>query len=115
MRALIACFAVAACGGDQTFVIVKVEQRASVHGAAKLKLSLANAGSMRMDELDLHGKPLPVTFSFSAPGRTGDIQISVDAVDDKGLLVGRGIGTTTVDATDMPSVLLDPADFVVNT
>ena len=105
----------AACGGDQTFVIVKVDQRPSVHGAAKLKITLSNEGSMRTDELDLQGKPFPVTFSFSAPGRSGDIGVTVDAVDMMGSLVGRGEGKTTVDAIEEPTVLLDPADFVVNT
>src|SRR4029078_9706952 len=39
----------------------------------------------------------------------------VDAVDMMGSLVGRGEGTTTVDAIEEPTVLLDPADFVGNT
>ena len=115
MRAPLVLLWLAACGGDQTFVIVKVDQRPSVHGAAKLKVTLSNAGSMRTDELDLKGKAFPVTFSFSAPGRSGDIDVGVDAVDTMGSLVGLGEGKTTVDAMDEPTILLDPADFVVNT
>src|SRR5262245_42016916 len=115
MRALIVCLLIAGCGGDQHFVIVKVDKRDSVRQPGKLKVTLSNAGSERSDELDLGGRMLPLSFSISAPGREGTIGISIDGLDAAGLLVGRGAGETTVDATADATVLLDPADFVVNT
>jgi hypothetical protein len=102
------------CASDETFIIVTVDNRPAVHDASSLKVSLSNAGTTRMDDLPLGAKSFPVTFSISAPGRTGELGIQVDAVDANGLLVGRGTATTAL-ATDAATVTLDSADFVVNT
>ncbi len=101
------------CGADEAFIVVTVNSRPSVHDAASLKVSLANAGTTRMDTLALGAKPFPLTFSISAPGRTGELGIQIDALDGGGLLVGRGEGTSSLD-TLTTTILLDSADFVVN-
>jgi hypothetical protein len=108
--------AVAASVGctDDKYIIVTVDRRPAVNNATKLKVLLGNAGSMRTDELDLMGKPFPVTFSIAAPGRTGDLTIGVDALDMNAQLVGRGSTTSTL-AMPTAMVMLDSADFVVNT
>lgn len=113
MRALLLIGVLAACGGDESYTIVTVNKRAAVHGPVKLEVTLSNAGSMRTDSLDIGSNEFPVTFSISAPGRIGDLGISIDALDATGALVGRGSGTTTVGAP-AASVMLDSADFVVN-
>ena len=102
-----------ACGQD-SFLVVTVTGRPAVHDVKNLKVTLSNSGTMRTDELTLGEITFPVTFSISAPGRSGDLAISVDAIDKDNLLVGRGETTTTVDATTA-SVMLDSADFVINT
>lgn len=99
---------------DDTFLVVTVDKRPAVHEATKLKVTLSNAGSMRTDDLELAGHDFPVTFSLSAPGRGGELGISVDALDSNGALVGRGAGQATL-TSDSASVTLDSADFVVNT
>src|ERR1043165_5244076 len=99
---------------DNTYMIVTVDKRAAVHEASKLKITLSNSGSMRTDDLDLKGKDFPVTFSLTAPGRGGELGISIDAFDTNDSLVGRGAGQATLTDT-MASVTLDSADFVVNT
>jgi hypothetical protein len=99
---------------DSEFLVVTVNSRPAVHGAAKLKVTLSNSGSMRTDDLDLSGHEFPVTFSLSAPGRGGELGISVDALDTNSGLVGRGVGQTTL-GEDSASVTLESADFVVNT
>ncbi|HEU0030975.1 MAG TPA: hypothetical protein VFQ53_10085 [Kofleriaceae bacterium] len=104
----------AACGSDESFTIVTVETRPAVHDAKELSITLSNAGSMRNDRLTLGGNDFPTTFSISAPERTGELVIQVDALDEAGLLVGRGTATTTVAAPEA-RVVLDSADFVVNT
>src|SRR6266699_2719680 len=114
MRALAAVVLVAAGCGTDHYLVVTVDARASVHGAAKLSITATNAGTMVSNSLALAGHAFPVTFSISAPGRSGELDLSVQAVDDKGLVVGLGSGMTTVDATDA-MVKLDPTDFVVNT
>lgn len=99
---------------DSEFLVVTVKSRPAVHGATKLKVTLSNGGSMRTDDLDLAGHDFPVTFSLSAPGRGGELGISVDALDMNSGLVGRGAGQTTL-GEDSASVTLESADFVVNT
>lgn len=106
--------ALAGCGGSEEFLIVTVEGRPAVHDATSLQITLANAGSMRTDELALDGAAFPVTFSISAPDRTGPLEISVDALTADGLTVGRGAVASDLGAYDA-TVRLLPTDFVINT
>src|SRR5689334_21782457 len=111
MRALLlGTLLVAACGGEETYLVVTVDHRPAVHDAAKLKVTLSNAGTMLTKELCLDDSMFPVTFSLSAPGRSGDLTISVDALDAADTLVGRGVGKTSLDEM-MASIMLDSADF----
>lgn len=111
--ALAAVLAPGACSSD-SYVIVTVDARPAVRDPRALSVSLSNAGTTRVDTLALAGHAFPVTFSISAPGRAGDLAISVDATDDAGLVVGRGSAQATL-ASPEASVLLETADFVVNT
>src|SRR5262249_52954788 len=81
-----------ACGSTSHagYVLVTVDARPAVHDAASITVTLANAGTMRTDTLMLGGKAFPVTFSVSAPGRTGDLAITIDALDASGLVIGHG-------------------------
>ena len=108
--------AASACGSTSHagYVLVTVDARPAVHDAASITVTLANAGTMRSDTLMLGGKSFPVTFSISAPGRTGDLAIAVDASDASGIVIGHGSAMTTV-ASPSAEVLLDTTDFVVNT
>jgi len=103
-----------ACSTSDRFVVVTVDALPAVHNARALAISLANDGTTRMDSLALRDQAFPVTFSISAPGRTGDLAIAVDATDDNGLVVGHGSATSAVTAPSA-SVRLEPTDFVVNT
>src|SRR6185295_9566333 len=91
-----------------------IEARPAVHDARALTVALSNAGTTRRDSLALGDQDFPVTLSISAPGRTGELGIAVDATDQAGLVVGRGSVTTTVE-TATAQLTLEPADFVVNT
>jgi hypothetical protein len=103
-----------ACGGED-YLVVTVSGRPSVHDVATLRVTVANAGTMRTDDLPLKsGTSLPATFSLSTPGRTGDLTLGVEALSSAGQLVGSGDVVTQVGATEA-KVLLDGADFVVNT
>ena len=58
----------------------------------------------------------PVTFSISAPGRTGELGIQIDALDASGLARrARHRRRPRSRRSTRASVLLDSADFVVNT
>jgi hypothetical protein len=106
--------ALGACTSSAGYVLVTVDARPAVHDAKALSVTLANGGTMRTDSLDLKGQPFPVTFSVSAPGRTGDLAITVDALDENNLVVGHGSAATTT-AASKASLQLDSTDFVVNT
>ncbi|MGE5185550.1 MAG: hypothetical protein ACM31C_25980, partial [Acidobacteriota bacterium] len=56
----------------------------------------------------------PVKFSVDAPGRSGDLVVTVDAYDAAGNQVGTGSTMTTV-AAPTANLMLDATDFVVNT
>ena len=103
----------AACS-DDSYVIVTVSARPAVESATSLQITLANAGSMRTDTRTLGSHAFPVTFSMSAPGRSGEVDITVEADDANMLPVGRGSAATTVNAKTA-AVMLDTTDFVVNT
>ena len=105
--------ALGACGGDD-YLVVTVDAPPAVHDARTLDVSLSNAGSMRTDSLVLGALGFPVTFSISAPGRTGEIAIDVAATDPGGLVVGRGTASATVGGADL-RIVLETTDFVVNT
>jgi hypothetical protein len=105
--------ALAACTTD-SFVVVTVDARPAVQNAAALKITLANAGTNLTNTRQLDGHTFPVTFSVSAPGRSGAIDLTVEADDANGLPIGLGAGSATVDAKTA-EVMLDTTDFVVNT
>ncbi|HEY4238437.1 MAG TPA: hypothetical protein VGM88_01435 [Kofleriaceae bacterium] len=113
MKLAALCLLAAACGGNDHFVVVTVDARPAVHDAAQLSISLSNAGSMLTQTLALAGQPFPVTFSVDTGGRAGDLTLTVDALDSDGTTVGAG-QTTAPLTGDTASVLLDGADFVVN-
>ena len=77
-RALLTMLLLAGCADDQ-YLVVTVDARPAVHDAAQLVVTLSNGGTSRMDTLPLGGHAFPVTFSVTAPGRTGDLAISVEA------------------------------------
>lgn len=106
--------ALAGCSPDTDYLIVTVDNRPAVHDATALQITLANAGTMRTDTLPLDGAAFPVTFSISAPDRMGALDISIDALDAGGLVVGRGATASSLEAYDA-RVLLETTDFVINT
>jgi hypothetical protein len=114
LAAVAAVGAVGACTSSDAYVVVTVDARPAVHDAKTLTVMLSNGGASRSDDLALHDPTFPATFSISAPGRTGDLAITIDAKDDSGAVVGHGLASTTVTQA-AASVMLDSTDFVVNT
>jgi hypothetical protein len=116
-RALVLSMFLALGGGacsDDSFTIVTLTARPAVVGITRMRVTLANSGSMRTDELDVPSDAtLPLTFSISAPGRSGALDITVEGVDRDDLVVGRGTAQAMV-SDPTASVLLDTTDFVVN-
>jgi len=105
---------VAACSKGDHYLIVTVASRPSVRGATQLVVSESNAAASRTDTLALASHAFPVTFSIDAPGRTGELDLSIEAHDATDQVVGVGTAATTVDASTA-EVMLESVDFVVNT
>lgn len=104
---------VAACSDTPTMVVT-VRARPAVAGAASLTIELKNGAGLAGDTFELRDRTFPVTFSISSPGRNGELEIKVSARDKDNLLVGRGASLVDI-ASDTAEVLVDSADFVVNT
>jgi hypothetical protein len=113
MRALWVLLLVAGCTDDK-YLVVTVDARPAVHDADSLIVTLSNGGTSRMDTLPLGGHAFPVTFSVTAPGRSGQLAINIEAQTSDMEVVGAGAGSATIGAT-AATVMLDSTDFVVNT
>jgi len=104
----------AACGSEEAFIVVTIDTQPAVHDVSELTVTLSNDGTSREDKFAVTSQSFPATFSISAPGRTGTLGIAISARDDQGILVGSGLVETALE-TPTARVLLDSADFVVNT
>ncbi|MEO8845102.1 MAG: hypothetical protein ABI591_05500 [Kofleriaceae bacterium] len=113
MRAALALIVLGACGGD-SYVVVTVTARPTVHDVVALEITQVNNGATRTDTLDLGSHVLPATFSISDASRTGELDLTISGKASDGSVVGLGTVTTMFDVAEA-AVQLDPADFVVNT
>ena len=116
--AALACVLFVACGDDgaaqPNYTLVNVKGRPSVHDAAVLRVTLSSGGSSRTESLPFEGS-FPFTFSVSSdPDRSGDLEISVEALASDMTLVGAGKIDTTLAATSA-DIVVESTDFVVNT
>jgi hypothetical protein len=112
MRALLALsFGIAACG--DSYVVVTVNARPGIDGVAQLAVATSNAGTMQTDTLELGSHQFPVTFSIATSGRSGELDVALQAFGSDGTLLAVGSGSA--DAGSDFAVTLDPSDFVVNT
>ncbi|MEZ4363091.1 MAG: hypothetical protein R3B48_23120 [Kofleriaceae bacterium] len=91
-----------------------MRSRPAVRGAASLVVELKNGAGLAGDTFNVEGRAFPLTFSVSSPGRNGTLELLVSAKNATGELVGRGATSVPIDA-EAGEVLLDSADFVVNT
>lgn len=111
--------AVAACTSeDATVVFVTVDVRPSVTEADTMNVVITNDGMEKTERFDIDGESFPLTFTVSAKGRVGDLSIDIaTTAGTNSVLVAAGSGTTTIEAQSRvnAAVMLDPADFVVNT
>ncbi|HEX4423135.1 MAG TPA: hypothetical protein VH165_34695 [Kofleriaceae bacterium] len=104
-----------ACSKSTHYLAITVSIPAPVYDAATLTITLSNDGTSRMDSFPLAMlDPKQPTFTVSAPDRTGELAIAIDALDAGSLVIGHGTGSAELTA-DAVTVTLDPTDFVVNT
>lgn len=109
-----AMVALAAACSDTPTMVVTVRARPAVTGATSIMVELKNGAGLAGDTFELRERAFPITFSISSPGRNGELEIKVSARDKDNLLVGRGASMVDI-SSDTAEVLIDSADFVVNT
>lgn len=117
LLALATMLVISAACGDDTAIVVTVDARDQVLGTASIQVTAINDGESDSQRFSVGSRDYPLTFSVTVGGRSGDIDIEVVALDEAQL--ARGVGTVTGTILDGAQieldVLLDPADFVVNT
>jgi len=113
---LVTLAALGACDGDPV-AIITVTGRPAVHDLETLDVKVTHEGTVVDHTFELRGRDLPTTFSVTAPGREGPLQISARAYDRAGHLgaFGAAAATLRADQVTETNLLLEPADFVVNT
>jgi hypothetical protein len=99
---------------DESAILITVKNRPAVSGSVTLAVELKNGAGLAGDSFEVRGKVFPLSFSVSAPGRRGDLEVTVSARNDANQLVGRGSARIAL-AAATGDVTLEPADFVVNT
>ncbi len=106
-----------ACGGEpEPAVIVTIAARPATltEQIGDLEVTVGNGGASKSQRFAVDGQAFPLTFSVTTGDRTGALDVSVRAFDADGNTLG--VGQTQADLTvDELAMVLDPADFVVNT
>jgi hypothetical protein len=112
-----AAVAGSACASPVTATVVTIEARPAVHGVETLDVTFSNASATLTESFDVGGRDFPLSFSVETPGRTGEVTMSVRALDEDGALAGLGEASATIvpDGTAETTHRLEPADYVVNT
>jgi hypothetical protein len=113
---LVGCASVNSTSGDDTMeatLSITIEKRPTVRGVRSITISLTNNGAMTSDRVDLNDLEFPAVYTVSARGKSGPLEITIEALDGVGTLVGRGARTTSFGNATV-GVMVDGVDFVVN-
>ncbi len=112
----LAALALVACDGT-TVTVVTVSARPAVRDAATLAVEMGNDNATLTETFDLRGQAFPTTFSITTPDRAGALTLVATATDEAGVAVAIGQGGTTIDpgGRSQAAIMLEPADFIVNT
>lgn len=116
-RAALLLLGLAACEPTVTITLVTVEARPAVHAVETLEITLRNGNATLEQTFTVGGRDFPLTFSVETPERTGELTITARALDADGQLAALGETTAVIepDLVADAALLLDPADFPVNT
>lgn len=109
--------ALAGCDSPMTVTIVTIEARPAVHDVDSIEITFGNDNATLEQTFTVTGRDFPLTFSVETPGRTGELTVSARGLDADGRLAALGETTAAItpDLTTDAALVLDPADFAVNT
>ncbi len=107
----------AGCGEPVTATLVRVDARDAVRGVASLEVTMSNNNATLGETFQVEGRDFPLTFTIETPGRTGALEVDLRALDVDARPAAFGAGATTIETDEVGEVrvLLEPADFPVNT
>lgn len=113
----LAVLGLAACEPTVTVTVVTIEVRPAVHDVDTIEITFGNDNATLEQSFTVTGREFPLTFSVETPGRTGALTITARALDADAHLAALGEATAEIlpDQTAAATLLLDPADFPVNT
>jgi hypothetical protein len=108
---------VAACDDPLTGALVTVEARPAVGEVESLEVTFANDNATLSQTFQVGGRSFPLSFSVETPGRSGDVVMTARGLAEDGTLVALGEASATITADQLvdATLMLDPADFGVNT
>jgi hypothetical protein len=116
-RVLLLLAVTTACSDPVTATVVTVEARPSVREVETLEVTFANENATLTQTFTVGGRDFPLTFSVETPERTGEVTMTARGLDEDGGLVALGVASSmiTPDQIVDATMLLDPADFTINT
>jgi hypothetical protein len=116
-RALLTLVVLAGCDSTRTVVVVRIEARPAVQEVESLEVTFSNDNATLMETFDVGGRDFPLTFSVETPDRSGALEMTARGFAEEGGLVALGGGTGTIvpDGEAGATLILEPADFPVNT
>jgi hypothetical protein len=113
---LVACSNVHSTPGDDTSeatLAITIEKRHTVYGVRSIEVALKNNGVTTLDRIELNDLEFPAVYHVTTEGKDGALEITIEAQDGVGTIVGRGTSSTTF-GTEAAGVMLEGVDFVVN-
>lgn len=106
-----------ACADPITGALVTVEARPAVREVEILEVTFSNDNATLSESFAVGGRDFPLTFSVEATGRSGDLVMTARGLAEDGSLAALGTSSATITADQLvdATLMLDPADFGVNT
>lgn len=107
----------AGCSDPLTGALVTVEARPAVGEVDVLEVVFSNESATLSESFTVAGRDFPLTFSVETPGRSGDMVMTARGLAEDGSLAALGEASTTITTDQLvdATLMLDPADFAVNT
>ncbi len=110
---IVAVACAAACGDDS--IVLTIAGRDTVREVAAVEVAVEDdTGARESARFAIADGALDKTVTIATTGRSGDLAISVRAVDDRELLVAIGEVVAPAAGDAAVTVVLDPAEFGLN-